>query len=58
MAYKVLIGLDYPPDRRAEPGDVVDDLPTSSVKWLLDSGAIEKVDGKSGKPGKPEGSES
>lgn len=57
MAYKVLIGLDYPPDRRAEPGDVVDDLPTSSVKWLLDSGAIEKVDGKPGK-GKPEGSES
>lgn len=58
MAYKVLIGLDYPPDRRAEPGDVVDDLPTSSVKWLLDSGAIEKADGKPGKPGKPEGSES
>lgn len=27
--------------RRAEPGDVVDDLPTASVPWLLEDGAIE-----------------
>lgn len=48
--YRVLVGLDYPrggrgPDRRAEPGDVVDDLPKTSVPWLLEQGAIEEVSG-------------
>jgi hypothetical protein len=33
--YQVLVGLDYPPGKRAEPGDVVSDLPDKSVKWLL-----------------------
>jgi hypothetical protein len=42
--YRVLVGLNYPPnDKRAEPGDVVDDLPPGSVGWLLDAGAIEPV---------------
>ena len=41
--YKVLIGLNYPPDKRAEPGDVVDDLPQKSVSWLLEQGYIEAV---------------
>jgi hypothetical protein len=41
--YRVLVGLSYPPDRRAEPGDLVDDLPGKSVKWLTDQGAIEAV---------------
>lgn len=45
MRYRVLAGLDYrAPDgtlRRAEPGDVVDDLPATSVGWLLRKGAIE-----------------
>lgn len=40
-AYRVLVGLDYPPDRRAEPGDVVDDLPGKSIKWLTEQGLIE-----------------
>lgn len=40
--YKVLVGLDYG-DKRAEAGDVVDDLPTKSVEWLLESRCIEEV---------------
>lgn len=39
--YRVLRGLDYPPGRRAEPGDTVDDLPKGSVKALLARGHIE-----------------
>ena len=39
--YRVLQGIDYPPNKRAEIGDVVDDLPATSIKWLLESSAIE-----------------
>lgn len=39
--YRVLVGLSYPPDKRAEVGDVVDDLPAQSVKWLIADGLIE-----------------
>ena len=39
--YRVLQGIDYPPNKRAEIGDVVEDLPAASIKWLLESGAIE-----------------
>lgn len=39
--YRVLQGIDYPPNKRAEIGDVIDDLPAASVKWLLEIGAIE-----------------
>ncbi len=39
--YRVLQGIDYPPNKRAEVGDTVDDLPANAVKWLLDTGAIE-----------------
>lgn len=41
--YRVNVGINYPPDRRAEPGDVVDDIPGSSVAWLLEDGVIELV---------------
>lgn len=41
--YKALVGLDYPPDKRVEAGDVVGDLPAASVKWLKDQGLIEEV---------------
>lgn len=41
--YKVLVGIDYPPNKRAETGDVVSDIPAKSVKWLLDQGIIEVV---------------
>ena len=44
--YKVLTGIDYPPDKRAEAGSIVSDLPEKSTKWLLDQGLIELVSGK------------
>lgn len=44
--YRVLTGIDYPPDRRAEEGAVVSDIPEKSAKWLLDQGLIESADGK------------
>jgi hypothetical protein len=46
VKYRALVGLSYPPDRRAEAGDVVDDLPAKSIKWLLEQDLIEPV----GKP--------
>jgi hypothetical protein len=45
--YRALAGLDYPgkggKPKRAEPGDVVDDLPRESVAWLIEQGAVEEV---------------
>lgn len=41
--YKVNIGINYPPNKRAEPGDVVRDLPPASIKGLLESGVIEEA---------------
>ena len=34
-------GLNYPPGKRAVEGDVVDDLPAVSIRWLLSEGHIE-----------------
>jgi hypothetical protein len=42
--YRVLQGIDYPPNKRAEVGAVVEDIPAQSVKWLLESGIIEDAD--------------
>ena len=39
--YRVLQGIDYPPNKRAEAGQVVSDLPPQAIKWLLESNAIE-----------------
>lgn len=47
--YRVLTGLNYPPDKRAEIGDVVDDLPAQAIKSLLADGLIEDAS----KPAKP-----
>jgi hypothetical protein len=47
-AYEVLNGLNYPikgGEKRAEPGDVVTDLPAKSIDWLLDRGHIKLVEG-------------
>jgi hypothetical protein len=52
--YRVLVGLNYPPDRRAEPGAVVDDLPGKSIKWLTDQGMIEAVSSAPKSPAKKE----
>jgi hypothetical protein len=56
--YRALVGLDYPPGKRAEPGDVVDDLPEKSVKWLIRDGKIEEVGSAPDKPKKPSGGKS
>ena len=42
--YRVLQGIDYPPNKRVEAGKIVEDLPAVSVKWLLESGIIEDAD--------------
>lgn len=51
--YRVLQGIDYPPNKRAEVGDVVTDLAPSSIKWLLEVGAIEDTDKKATKVEEP-----
>jgi hypothetical protein len=40
MKHRVVIGIDYA-GKRAEPGDIVDDIPARSVSWLLEQGVIE-----------------
>lgn len=42
--YRVLVGLDYPPAKRAEAGDVVTDLPAKSISWLREAGLIEVLE--------------
>jgi hypothetical protein len=42
--YRVHRGLDYPPNKRAEIGDVVSDIPEKSVKWLLETNVIEALE--------------
>lgn len=42
-SYRCLNGISYPKGKRAEKGDIVDDLPKESVKWLLEQGEIEEV---------------
>ena len=39
-AHKVLRGISYG-SKRAEAGDVVTDIPSSSIKWLTEQGIIE-----------------
>ena len=43
-AYRVLMGIHYPPDKRAEPGQIVEDLPAKSIAWLVEQLAIEPVE--------------
>lgn len=45
--YRVLQGIDFPPDRRVEAGDIVDDLPPKAIKWLREQGLIELEDANS-----------
>lgn len=40
--FRVLVGINYPPnDRRAEPGDVVNDIPAADAPWMVAQGLIE-----------------
>lgn len=50
--YRALVGLDYPPGKRAEAGEVVTDLPDKSIKWLVQQNLIEPA-GKEPAPDKP-----
>jgi hypothetical protein len=43
-SYRALTGLNYPPDKRVEAGDIVSDLPEKSIPWLLKDGFIEETD--------------
>lgn len=52
--YEVLAGIDYPPNKRAEAGEIVSDLPKDSIPWLLSSGIIKEVDAKKASTPKPE----
>ena len=45
--YRAKVGIDYPPNKRAEVGEVIADLPGGSIKWLLEQGLIESTDKKS-----------
>ena len=57
--YRALVGLTYPENprltrrnwvmKRVEAGEIVDDIPTKSVPWLLDGGRIEVVTDDDGK---------
>ena len=42
--FKVLVPLSYPPSREVPAGEIVDDIPAKSVKWLLEQGLIESGD--------------
>lgn len=41
--YRVNVGINYPPNKRAEPGDVISDLPPGAEETLLKLGAIERT---------------
>lgn len=49
--YKVLVGIEYG-DKRVEAGEVVSDVPTKSVSWLLEQNIIELADESTAKTGK------
>lgn len=46
-------GVEYK-NKRAEVGDIVDDLPRESIKWLREQGYIEPVTKDSGDVAEPE----
>lgn len=49
--YEVVRGIDYPPNKRKEPGQTVkaSELPDSAAKWLLEGGAIKRKRKKAAK---------
>ena len=40
--FRALVGMNYA-DRRVEPGEIVSDIPETSIAWLLEQGLIEPV---------------
>ena len=45
--YRAVVGIDYPPNKRVEAGEIASDLPGDSIKWLLEQGLIEEPNTKS-----------
>jgi hypothetical protein len=43
--YKALTGLSYG-NKKVAAGEIVDDVPAKSIKWLREQGLIEQVDSK------------
>lgn len=44
--YAVAIGINYQTptgEKRAEPGDKVNDIPAKAVRWLVEAGAIKEM---------------
>lgn len=44
--YRATTGINYPGrrgEKRADPGDIVSDLPSTSLDWLLSRGYVERV---------------
>ncbi len=50
--YRVLVGIDWYGGKRAEPGDIREDIPPKSTGWLLAQGVIEKYETPKGKAAK------
>ena len=44
MSYILKVGLMFG-DKQYEEGDIIEDVPTKSVKWLKKQGLIEEVKG-------------
>ena len=42
--YRVLTGISWYDDNRAEPGEIRDDVPKKSIGWLLEQNIIETVE--------------
>lgn len=45
--YVVRNGINYPVngvEKRAEPGDVIDDLPPAAARWMLEQGDVAEAD--------------
>ena len=51
MKFRVKTGLDWgvgKEAKRAEPGEIRDDIPAKSVPWLVAQGLIEPVEDQKG----------
>lgn len=49
MPHKVLVGINYTVggvEKRAEPGDLISDLPAEAVAWMTRDGVVEAVGAK------------
>jgi hypothetical protein len=44
-SYRALTGLSYG-NKKVAAGEIMNDVPAKSIKWLRDQGLIEQVDSK------------